>query len=62
MAHRTDSDLLAFFDAARPNARYWATIALLSIAIAGSLLWGMLADVFGGKRPTRTSGSIKPAA
>jgi MFS transporter, putative metabolite:H+ symporter len=89
MADRTDGDLLAFFDAARPNARYWATIVLLSIAsaveffdfyivgflvavigplwhltygqsaimllsaglgaIAGSLIWGALADVFGRK-------------
>jgi MFS transporter, putative metabolite:H+ symporter len=89
MANRTDGDLLAFFDAARPNARYWATIGLLSIAsaveffdfyivgflvavigplwhltygqsavmllsaglgaIVGSLIWGVLADVFGRK-------------
>jgi len=90
MADRTDGDLLARFDAARPTPRYWATIALLSMtsaveffdfyivgfliavigplwhltygqsavmllsagvgAIAGSLLWGALADVFGRKR------------
>ena len=90
MADRTDGDLLAFFDAARPNARYWATIALLSIAsaveffdfyivgflaavigplwhltygqsavmllsaglgaVVGSLIWGVLADVFGRHR------------
>src|SRR6516165_10401545 len=89
MADRTDGDLLAFFDSARPNARYWATIVLLCIAsgveffdfyivgflvavigllwhltygqsaimllsaglgaIAGSLIWGALADVFGRK-------------
>lgn len=34
MADRADEDLLAFFDAARPNARYWSTIALLSVASA----------------------------
>jgi MFS transporter, putative metabolite:H+ symporter len=34
MADRSDGDLLAFFDAAPPNARYWLTIALLSIASA----------------------------
>jgi len=89
MVDRTQRDLLAFFDSARPNARYWATIVLLSIAsaveffdfyivgflvavigplwhltygqsaimllsaglgaIAGSLIWGALADVFGRK-------------
>jgi putative MFS transporter len=89
MADRTDGDLLAFFDSAQPNARYWATIVLLSIAsaveffdfyivgflvavigplwhltygqsalmllsagvgaIAGSLIWGALADLFGRK-------------
>jgi MFS transporter, putative metabolite:H+ symporter len=89
MADRTDGDLLAFFDSARPNARYWATIVLLCIAsgveffdfyivgflvavigplwhltygqsaimllsaglgaIAGSLIGGALADVFGRK-------------
>jgi MFS transporter, putative metabolite:H+ symporter len=89
MADRTAGDLIAFFDAARPNARYWATIMLLSIAsaveffdfyivgflvavigplwhltygqsavillsaglgaIVGSLIWGVLADVFGRK-------------
>ena len=32
MADRTDGDLLAFFDSARPNARDWATIVLLCIA------------------------------